>query len=63
MTTHAAPADLAAIADAAIDEPVEALRVPVAPGLDLELVVDGHGLLAASWSAGAWWSPAEIGEA
>jgi hypothetical protein len=53
--------DLAAIAEAALDEPVETLAVahPVAPELRLEVTFDGGGLVAATWRLGGWWRVAE----
>jgi hypothetical protein len=56
--------DLAALADAALDEPVETLVVPhpAAPGVLLEVTVDGGGILAATWRLGDAWRAAEVGE-
>lgn len=53
--------DLAAIAEAALDEPVETLVVPhpAAPGLRLEVTHDGGRIVAATWCLGeAWWEAA-----
>ncbi|WP_438029086.1 hypothetical protein [Sorangium sp. So ce233] len=53
--------DLAAIADAALEEPVETLVVPhpAAPALRLEVTYDGGGIVAATWClGGAWWAAA-----
>lgn len=56
--------DLAAIADAALDEPVETLSLPhpAAPALLLELTCDSGGVLVAAWRLGGAWWVAELGE-
>ncbi|KYG11245.1 hypothetical protein BE21_08240 [Sorangium cellulosum] len=54
---------LAALADAALDEPVETLVLPppTAPGVGLEVTYDGAGSGAATWRCGSWWCVAEVG--
>ncbi|WP_434042256.1 MULTISPECIES: hypothetical protein [Sorangium] len=56
--------DLAAIADAALDERVERLALPhpVAPGVLLEVTYDGGGIVAATWRWGCSWCVSEVGE-
>lgn len=54
--------DLAAIADAALEEPVETLSLPhpAAPALLLEVTCDGGGIVAATWRLGGAWLVAEV---
>ena len=48
------PDELDAIAEAVLAEEDEALSLPIAPGLVLELAYDGCGLFASTWRAGSW---------
>jgi hypothetical protein len=56
--------DLAAIAEAALDEPVGTLTVPhpAAPGVLLDVTYDGGGIVAATWRCGGWWRAVEVVE-
>ncbi|WP_437799534.1 hypothetical protein [Sorangium sp. So ce693] len=56
--------ELAAIADAALDEPVEALSLPhpAVPGVLLDVTYDAGGIVAATWRWDGWWRVAEVGE-